>query len=203
VPVLDLAPAAREVSRLLDGVTDAQLTDPTPCPDTPVAAMLDHLMGLSLVFTWAARKTTAAEGGSDRPGRGKANAEHLDPNWRTLLPERLDALAESWRDPAAWEGMTEAGGATMPAEVTGVVALDELVLHGWDLARATGQQFACDPASTTAVLSFTSASAEPERAAGREGLFGPVIEVSEDASAFDRALGFAGRDPAWTPMRAG
>jgi uncharacterized protein (TIGR03086 family) len=202
VPHLDLAPAANEVSRLLDSVTDAQLTDPTPCPDTPVAAMLDHLMGLSLVFTRAARKTTAAEGGSDRPGRGKANADHLDPSWRALLPARLDELVESWRDPTAWQGMTEAGGVTMPAEVTGVVALDELVMHGWDLARATGQPFACDPASAAAVLAFTSASAQPERAASREGLFGPVVEVPQDASAFDRALGFAGRDPAWTPTLA-
>ena len=53
--------------------------------------------------------------------------------------ERLDQLAEAWADPAAWEGLTEAGGLTMPAEVAGTVALDEVVLHGWDLARATGQ----------------------------------------------------------------
>jgi uncharacterized protein (TIGR03086 family) len=76
----------------------------------------------------------------------------------------------------------------------------ELVLHGWDLARATGQPFTCDPASTAAVLAFTSASAQPEQAAGREGPFGPVVDVPEDAPAFDRALGFAGRDPAWTPI---
>ena len=198
MPILDLAPAAREVSRLLDRVTDAQLADPTPCPDTPVAAMLDHFMGLSLAFTWAARKTTAAERGGGESGRGRAKAEHLDPGWRALLPQRLDELVEAWRDPAAWEGMTEAGGTTMPAEVVGVVALDELVLHGWDLARAIGQPFACDPASTAAVLAFTSASAQPERAASREGLFGPVVKVPEDSPAFDRALGFAGRDPAWS-----
>jgi uncharacterized protein (TIGR03086 family) len=95
--------------------------------------------------------------------------------------------------------VTEAGGVTMPAETTGAVALDELVLHGWDLARATGQPFACDPASTAAVLAFTSAMAQPEQAATREGLFGPVVEVPEDAPTFDRALGLAGRDPAWTP----
>ena len=86
----------------------------------------------------------------------------------------------------------------MPAEIMGTVALDELVLHGWDLARATGPPYTCDPASSAAVLAFTSASARPERAASREGLFGPVVEVPEDAPAFDRALGFAGRDPGWT-----
>jgi len=202
VPMLDLEPAAREVARLLDGVTDDQLADPTPCADIRVAALLDHLMGLSLAFTWAARKTTAAVGGGGNSGPGPATAEHLDPDWRTLLPRRLAELAEAWRDPKAWEGVTEAGGVTMPAEMIGAVALDELVLHGWDLARATGQPFTCDPASTEAVLAFTSASAQPEQAASREGLFGPVVDVPEDAPAFDRALGFAGRDPAWTPTAA-
>lgn len=197
MPMLDLAPAACEVTRLLDGVTDEHLADPTPCTDCPIAGLLDHLMGLSLAFTCAARKI-AAEGGVPA-GPGLANAEHLDPSWRAILPQRLAELAEAWRDPTAWEGMTEAGGVTMPAETIGVVALDELVMHGWDLARATGQPFTCDPTSTAAVLAFTSASAQPEHAASRDGLFGPVVEVPEDASALDRALGFAGRDPAWSP----
>ena len=197
--MLDLDPAAREVIRLLDGVTDEQLTAPTPSASS-VAALLDHLMSLSLAFTWAARKTTAAEGGSGPSGPPPAAAaEHLDPDWRTVLPRRLADLAEAWRDPAAWEGTTEAGGVTMPADRTATVALDELVLHGWDLARATGQPFRCDPASTAAVLAFTTESAKPQNAAFREGLFGPVVDVPEDAPAFDRALGFAGRDPKWTP----
>jgi uncharacterized protein (TIGR03086 family) len=192
--MLDLEPAAREVSHVLDGVTDDMLTDPTPCTGTSVAAMLDHMMGFTLAFTWAARKTNTSASGPS-----KANADHLDPNWRTLLPQQLDELAEAWRDPSAWEGMTQAGGLTMPAPTTATVALDELVMHGWDLARATGQQFTCDPASAEAVLAFASATAAPENAGSREGLFGPVVEVPEDASTFDRALGFAGRDPDWTP----
>jgi uncharacterized protein (TIGR03086 family) len=196
MPLLDLGPAASEVSQLLTAVSDEQLDGPTPCGSTSVAGLLDHFMGLSLAFTWAARKSTEAEGGGQGPS---AAAEHLDPDWRALLPRRLDELAQAWRDPAAWEGMAEAGGATMPSNVIGVVALDELVLHGWDLARATGQSFSCDPASTEAVLSFTTMAAQPERAANREGLFGPVVEVPADSAAFDQALGLAGRDPAWTP----
>lgn len=197
--MLDLEPAAREVARLLDGVTADQLADPTPCAGTPVAGLLDHLMGLSLAFTWAAQKTTPppSDGGGPRSA-----AEHLDPDWREALPQRLTALVQAWRKPRAWEGMASEGGVTLPAEVMGVTALDELVLHGWDLARATYQSFTCDPDSTAAVLSFTSASAQPEQAATREGLFGPVVEVPEDAPDFDRALGFAGRDPHWTPTSA-
>jgi uncharacterized protein (TIGR03086 family) len=195
--MLDLEPAAQEVIRLLDGVGDDQLTHPTPCEDTSVAAMLDHLMGLSLAFTWAARKETPP-GGSSAP---RAAAENLDPGWRDILPHRLADLVEAWRDPRAWEGMAQAGGVTMPAPVTGAVALDEVVLHGWDLARGTGQPYHCDEATAAAVLEFTTASAQPQNAAGRDGLFGPVHAVAQDAPAFDRALGFAGRNPDWAPAR--
>jgi uncharacterized protein (TIGR03086 family) len=195
--MLDLYPAAGEVTRLLEGVGEEQLTAPTPCGGESLATLLDHFMNLTLVFTWAARKTTEAEGAASGPPA--ASAANLDPDWRAALPKRLGELADAWRDPAAWEGMTEAGGQRMPAEVIGVIALDEVVLHGWDLARSTGQSFACDPAGTAAVLEFTRTSALPGHAAGRQGLFGPVVTVAADAPAFDRALGFAGRDPAWTP----
>jgi len=195
--MLDLDPAAREVVRLLDGVTDDRLADPTPA-DIPVAALLDHLVGLATAFAWAAHKTTDDHVAGDA-GPPTPTADHLDPDWRTVLPRQLDELVEAWRDPAAWEGLTKAGGVTMPAEQMAVVALDELVLHGWDLARATGQEFRCDPTSTEAILAFTTLMAQPENAAGRTGLFGPVVTVPDDAPPFDRALGLSGRDPEWTP----
>jgi uncharacterized protein (TIGR03086 family) len=201
VPQIDLEPAARAVAQLLEGVSDEQLTAPTPCADTPVAALLDHLMGLSLAFTWAARKSTPPELAGNPPA--PAAAEHLEPEWRSALPRRLDDLVAAWRDPAAWEGMTEAGGLTMPAAEAAKVALDEVVLHGWDLARATGQPYRPDEASTAVVLDFVTQVARPELAAMRQGLFGPVVEVPAGAPAFERALGLAGRDPAWTPTSAG
>jgi uncharacterized protein (TIGR03086 family) len=187
--LLDLRPAAEEVARLVTGVRDDQLGLPTPSVDRPVAALLDHLLGLAHAFTCGARKVPP-------PGGPRADAAELDPAWRTSIPQRVRELAEAWRDPAAWVGATEVGGVTLPAAQMGVVALDELVMHGWDLARATGQEFRCDAVSAEAVLGFALATAEDP--AGREGLFGPVVEVSADASTLDRALGYAGRDPGWT-----
>lgn len=195
MPMIDLEPAAREVRRLLGGVADEQLADPTPCAGTSVAGLLDHLMGLTLAFTWAAQKQTVA----GERGRAQARADKLDPAWRTVLPQRLEQLVDAWRVPSAWDGVTAAGGATLPAAVTGVVALDELVLHGWDLARATGQPFRCDPISTEAVLEFTRQTTLPANEAMRAGIFGPVVAVPDTALALDRALGYAGRDPDWTP----
>jgi len=193
---IDLEPAANQVRRLLDGITDGDLGLPTPSDGTSVAALLDHLLGLTLAFTWAARKTATPDGPPPQ-----ADASQLDPRWREELPVRLDALVAAWRDPAAWSGEASAGGVTMPAPQMAAVALDELVMHGWDLAKATGQPFEVDEASAAVVLAFTAESAKPENAAMREGLFGPVVEVPDSAPDFDRALGYAGRDPGWTRPR--
>ena len=97
--------------------------------------------------------------------------------------------------------MATAGGVTMPAEVMGAVALDEVVLHGWTSHARTGQELVLDPASTHAVLAFTETSARPENEAGRAGVFGPVVPVPADAPPLDRALGYAGRDPSWVHRR--
>lgn len=193
-----LHPATEAVSRLVAGVRDDHLGGTTPCPDYSVAALLDHLMGLCVAFTCAARKEPMpASDGESQPGG--ATAEHLDPAWRDRLPERLQELATAWDDPVAWDGEATAGGVTMPAAAMGLVALDEVAVHGWDLARATGQAYRLDEATTAAVLAFTAESATPENAALRAGIFGPVVEVAADAAALDRALGFAGRDPGWVP----
>jgi uncharacterized protein (TIGR03086 family) len=190
--VPDLEPAARILVTLLDGVPDSALAAPTPCADTPVAGLLDHLMGLSEGLRAAAAK---------EPDRGapKASAGNLDPQWRSVLPTRLDALVAAWRDPAAGEGLTSAGGVQMPAADIAVVTLDELVLHGWDLARATGQPYEPDPADVTAILGFVESFGSAE---GTPGLFGPAVPVPDDAPPFDRALGLSGRDPGWRPPAA-
>jgi uncharacterized protein (TIGR03086 family) len=120
----------------------------------------------------------------------------LDAGRREAIPRRLDA---AWRDPEAWTGMTRVGGVELPGEAAAVVALDELVIHGWDVARATGQGYECDDASLEAVHGFVQQFAAPEMAAQRAGLFGPVVETGHDARLLDRVIGRAGRDPHWCP----
>jgi uncharacterized protein (TIGR03086 family) len=184
--VPDLGPAARRLAALLDGVPDSALGDPTPCADNSVATLLDHIVGLSEGLRASARKEP-----TETP---QASAEHLDPDWRTILPPRLDALVAAWREPGAGEGTTSAGGVDLPAADVAAVTLDELVIHGWDLARATGQPYDPDPADVAAIMPFLEAFGSGQ---GVPGLFGPMVPVPDDAPAFDRALGLSGRDPAW------
>ena len=95
--------------------------------------------------------------------------------------------------------MTRAGGIDLPGEVAALVALDELVIHGWDVARASGQPYECDEASLEAVQGFVAQFSGPGQEASRQGLFGPVVDVPADASLLDRVIGMTGRDPGWSP----
>ncbi|MEY9489417.1 uncharacterized protein (TIGR03086 family) [Streptomyces calvus] len=187
---LDLGPQARIVARLAEHVTDDELAGGTPCPEYAVRAMLGHILGLAVAFRDAARKdlgvTTDTSPDSAVPDIG--------PGWREELPKTLDELADAWRDPAAWTGMTRAGGVDLPGEVAGAVVADELVIHGWDLARATGQDYTPDPAALRAVHDFLAAAAQESD----RGPFGPVVPVPDDAPLLDRAVGLSGRDPGWT-----
>lgn len=195
--MIDLRLAAEQVVELLTHVSDGQLPAPTPCAGTSVGGLIDHVDMLSLAFRAAARKEAGpVTGPPPRP-----DASRLGPDWRRTVPERVLALAlaESWREPSSWQGTTQAGGLELPGDVAGTVALDELALHGWDLARAIGQPFACTPEAVAACTGFVASMSTPERESARQGLFGPALPVPDDATPFERLLRLAGRDPQWRP----
>ena len=186
----DLLAAARLTASIVTGVGDEQLDNPTPCTDRNVQQLLAHIDGLSRAFAAAAAK----DFGPLTDTSPEAEGGPLDEDWRKRVPAQLAALAERWRDPSAWEAMTRAGGIDMPGEVAGLVALDEVAIHGWDLAVATGQPYELDDATAAVVHGFLVESRKEEVPAS---LFGPVVDVSADAPKFDQALGLAGRDPGW------
>lgn len=193
--VIDLEPAARRMADLIRGVPDDRLDGPTPCPAYTLGDLVDHVAGLTLAFTGAAKKDTG-----DATSQGPSgDASRLSDDWRTRIPRDLAALADAWRDPEAWTGRTKAGGVDLPGEAAGIVALDELVVHGWDVARASGQAYDVDPASLEAVHGFVAQFSEQGQEAARAGLFGPVVEVPDDAPLLDRVIGLTGRDPDWSP----
>jgi uncharacterized protein (TIGR03086 family) len=71
---------------------------------------------------------------------------------------------------------------------------DGPALHGWDVAKATGQDYHCGNDLAQAVLGTVKAQAELFRQ--YQG-FAAVVPVPGDAPAFDRALSLSGRDPDW------
>ena len=101
---------------------------------------------------------------------------------------------------------TPNGRMTVEQQIGDVVS-DDLVLHGWDLARATGQDDTMDPDDVERLWSITTAIPpelmEKYRTPGAFGpgveIYGPEVKVSEDAALQDRLLGLIGRDPGWLP----
>lgn len=191
-PLLDLEPAARQISGMLDAIDDARLTGPTPCPDVTVGAMLAHVGGLAVAFRDAARK----ELGATTDTAPSVESGVLADGWRSTLPVALDEMVAAWRAPDAWQGMTRAGSVDLPGEVAGRVALNELVLHGWDLARSTGQPYAAEEAHLRNTLALLADLGDGPPAGSP---FGPPVPVADDAPLVDRAVARSGRRPDWQP----
>jgi uncharacterized protein (TIGR03086 family) len=187
----DLLPTARRLGALVQDVDDADLDAATPCPDYTVGDLLDHIAGLAVAFTEAARKQHGTNATTPPPG-ARAN---LAPDWRTRVPTDLETLGRAWNDPDAWDGVATIAGAEMPAGVVGAVALDEVVTHAWDLARALDRPFEVDADVVAGCMEFLEPLAQP--GAPREPAFGPPVSAPDGASPTDRVIALTGRDPDW------
>ena len=192
--MVDLTPAAQRLADLVARVSDGQLAGPTPCPAYTVGDLVEHIGGLARAFRAAAEKDTASPYVNHAPS---GDAARLEEGWRDRIPADLAALARAWADPGAWTGMTRIAEQDAPGEAVGLTVADELVVHGWDLARATGQSYQPEPDLLDAARTFLAMFASPDAPAGPEVPFGPSREVPGGAPALDRVLALAGRDPAW------
>jgi uncharacterized protein (TIGR03086 family) len=167
----------------------ADLTGPTPCADYDLRTLLRHFVGTSGAFVRAGQ-TKALD--PDDPWGSNAKLDEQD--WAGQLAGQVEAMSEAWSRPAAWTGSVE--GAQMPASAIGELGLIEVLLHGWDVARATGQQLNVSEKLGAELLRCL----EPTLDQGRQfEVYGPEVSVPSDAPAFTRALGLSGRDPGWRP----
>ncbi|CAM5346321.1 TIGR03086 family metal-binding protein [Streptomyces atroolivaceus] len=192
-PGIDLEPAARQIRELIASIDDRQLTGPTPCPDYSVRELLGHLLGLTAAFRDAAHKKSGPTTGTSPTSALPV----LPADWRSAMPPLLDELVAAWRSPAALEGMTQAGGVELPGQVAGMVVRNELVVHGWDLARSTGQEFRADEPSLRASEAMLAPQGDDR--SGPDAIFGPPVPVPADASLADRVIALSGRRPDWQP----
>ena len=191
---VSLEPATTRLGALVGSVSDDALDTPTPC-DIPVGALLDHIASLSAAFTAAARKDGSAASGPPPP----PDVANLAQDWRDSIPHALDELAQRVErrrgvdrvDANRWPRHARRGRGRGRARRSGPPRLGP--------RRAIGQPFDLDRETLEALVAFLTHMAEPGMVAAREGLFGPVVSVRDDAPLIDHIVGFAGRDPAWSP----
>jgi uncharacterized protein (TIGR03086 family) len=181
-----LTAAADEAARIVAGTRPEQFGDKTPCAQWDVKELLNHLI-LWTSYSFE-RRARSAEVGPDLTERDYAS----EPDYAVRYREQLDRALKAWEPDDVWASEVDTGSFAMPAPQIAEMILLEMVLHAWDLATATGQQYACSDEVAATVAKAVEASAEMYRE--YDG-FAAEAEVGEGASVFERALAVSGRQP--------
>jgi len=185
-----LAGAAAQAARIARGVRAEQLDNPTPCAEFDTRTLVNHwVLYTSHGLEHRARREPLPD---DLIARDFTAA----PDWAQAYAEQLERAVAAWGDPAVWEGEVDLGGTALPAATLARMVAKEMVLHGWDVARATGQRFEVPEELAVTVLEVVEEHAELYR---RYKGFAEPVPVPDSASVLDRALAASGRDPQWTP----
>ena len=185
-----MAAAAAEAARVVAGAAKAAntktLEQTTPCTDWDLRTLLNHMI------LWTSYS-------AERRAYGESVAEELmskdftaEPGYAQAYQAQLARAVDAWSKPEAWEGDRNVMGSATPAADIAAMLIAEMVLHGWDIAQATGQDYRCDDGVAQAVLETVRAQGELFRE--YQG-FAAIVPVPDDATAFDRALALSGRDP--------
>jgi uncharacterized protein (TIGR03086 family) len=185
--VIDLNPACQRMAEVLARVTDDQLTGPSPCAEYTVADLVDHVDQVARGFAATALGQLPDVDANDTDSQ---EAAHSRAGWRDDVAQHVRALGKAWDEPGAWEGSTHVAGLELTNELWGKIALTELVVHGWDIAKATGQSFDLPEHTLRACLDHV---AEFVPNAPVPALWGPPVSVAPDASLLDRIVAITGR----------
>jgi uncharacterized protein (TIGR03086 family) len=171
---------------LIDRIAADQWTAPTPCAEWSVRDVVDHLVGMNLVFVALFEESPMPTRGVDRLGADPAGAYHRS--------------AAALRAAAARPGVLERSQATSVGVATGVERLRwriaDLLTHGWDLVQATGVAAELPDDLVERTLTFVRAQLPGQPRAGR---FADPRPVPDNAPAMDRLAAFTGRPVPWTP----
>lgn len=157
------------------GATE-KLDAPTPCDEWDVTTLLNHMLDTQRYFAGTARGEDVSPPSPNPPD--------------DLIGDDPDAAFDAARDDVA-----SAYGAPGVIEKTGPslgIAFSDLLLHGWDLARATGQDATMPAGLPEAAFEMIHGRFTDDQ---RKGIFKAEVPVPADAPAQDKLLAYTGRDP--------
>ena len=183
-PIALLERALAGTRRVVGDVRPDQYGAPTPCPGWDVRALLNHLLAGNEYF--------AALGRGERPDMAVWTTDHLGEGDPAALYDASSKTAlDAWRGPGALDRF-----ATLPSGGKGPRVFDmylmETAVHGWDLAKATGQQPPLDDVLAQELYrAWYGRFPDEVRAGGR--VVGPEVPCAPDAPITDRLLAYLGR----------
>ena len=188
-PYTALERAVSSTEHIVKGIRRKDLSAPTPCTEWTVKQLLNHLVGT----LWLADGLF-----NDRKPR-YAVAPGALPKSDLVGDDPTKAYARASRaalDAAATEGTIERLHATPLGDMPGVAlagftTLDVLV-HGWDLARATGQDEELDDDIVAFVTAFAKQAITDQT---RGPTIGPAVRAPKGATPTQKLVAYLGRRP--------
>jgi uncharacterized protein (TIGR03086 family) len=168
-------------------VRPEQATLPTPCGAWDVRALVNHVVHDVRQFT------VTAHGGEWAP----SDADVIGDDWAGAYRQAASSLLAAWRRPGALDQPVRLPSGEFPATWRVGQQIADLAVHGWDIAKATGQPADLDPEVGQLALDWGRENLKPQfrgdEASGRS--FGAEVAVADDARLYDRLGAFFGRDP--------
>ncbi|HEY9371639.1 TIGR03086 family metal-binding protein [Streptomyces sp.] len=181
-----LTVCAAEASRVARSVAPAQLAAPSVSAGWTVRELANHLV----LYTSHGLEHRALR--TELPEQTVQRDFVSEDGWAKQYEEQLDRALAAWERPGVWDGEVGVGSAAMPATTVASLLVLELALHGWDLARSTGQDFTLPEETAVFVLGVVQEHAEVYR---QYDGFADAVTAEAGATALARALAASGRDP--------
>jgi uncharacterized protein (TIGR03086 family) len=171
--------AAAAAEQVIRAVKPDQLDDPSPCTDWTVRQVINHVVGGSLFFQGFLTGEPPIDRATDYLGADPLQA------FRNSVGSLREAFVRETPDRVVPTPFGEA-----PVRRLVEMRTTEMLLHGWDIAKATGQSTDLDPELADSRLE----SFRMMRAEGRgRGMFNDAQPARADATAADRLAAASGR----------
>ena len=151
----DLRTALTATRRVVAGITGGQWSLPTPCPDWTVDQLAVHLI-LGNQFLAARLRGEPAPMASADPDPSLVDSDRL-----AAYDDAGGQLMAAFGADGALETMVAVPFGTVPGAVALHLRLTELLVHGWDLARATGQRIEVPAELAGQELAFSRQALSP------------------------------------------
>jgi uncharacterized protein (TIGR03086 family) len=178
-----------ETQRVVDGIDESQLGLPTPCDEWDVRGVLNHITGGADMFATCVNDGSITD---ERLGQ-LIGGDNLGSDYKGSFAAASKRAMTAFERPGSADEIVTLPFGQMPAGIALRIAIFDVTVHAWDLAKATGQSTALDGQVLGSALEVGRQMIAPEMRDA--GMFGREVPVPDSAPTQDRLAAFAGRQP--------